>query len=247
MAAKSYLVIGGSSGIGLDVCRLLAKEGNSLFIVSSSKRKLEATSLELATEYQCECSIFAYDLDNLSEICTIFEEAMDLGFLFDGMVYCAGISPLQLVGDNDWKLGEKVYRINVLAFIECVKYFYNNLYSKDGSKIVAISSVAAKASGYRQTLYGSSKAALTSAVKLMAKEMLNRGIHVNCVSPASTKTEMLEDLYRDKDSLEDSVKLLQPLGVIEPSAVAELVVSLLSSLSDYLTGSEIVYDAGFQL
>ena len=244
MNQKSYLVIGGSSGIGLEVCKLLSAKGDRTIIVSASQEKLEQARNKLSGAGHL---IFPYDLDDLYHIDSIFDFVHQQGIHLDGMVYSAGIAPKQLVEENDPVLAERVFRINVLSFIECVKHFYSEHISKEGSRVVGIASVTARAAGYRQTLYGSSKAAMIASVKLMAKELLNRGIHINCLSPGCTETEMLTQLYADSESMQESVKRIQPLGVIPSESVARIAVSMLSPLSDYLTGSEVVYDGGIFL
>ena len=244
MKGKSFLVLGASSGIGLETARLLAQDGGRIIAVSSSAEKLKASLGLLPGEKHLA---FPCNLDDSARIGDIFDFVRSQGVMLDGMVYSAGIAPLQLVEDNDWQLAERVYRINVLSFIECVRCFYSEDVSVENSKIVAVASVTAKAAGYRQTLYGSSKAALVAAVKLMAKELLNRGIKVNCISPGCTDTEMLAELYECTEAMAKSVETIQQLGVIPVEKVAQLTVGLLSPLADYLTGTEVVYDAGFFL
>lgn len=245
MDQRTYLVIGGSSGIGLGVCKLLsAKDNTRMIMVSTSQEKLEQARNDLSGIGHL---IFPYDLNDLCHIGSIFDFIHQQDIILDGMVYSAGIAPKQLVEENDPMLAERVFRINVLSFIECVKYFYSERISKEGSKIVGISSVTAHAAGYRQTLYGASKAAMIASVKLMAKELLKRGIRINCLSPGCTETEMLTQLYENSENMQESVKKIQPLGAIPSESVANMVVNMLSPASDYLTGSEVVYDGGFFL
>lgn len=244
MNQKSYLVIGGSSGIGLEVCKLLSAKGGRTIIVSASQEKLEQARNELSGAGHL---IFSYDLDDLYHIDSIFDFVHQQDIHLDGMVYSAGIAPKRLVEENDPALAERVFRINVLSFIECVKHFYSERTSREGSKIVGISSVTAHAAGYRQTLYGASKAAMIASAKLMAKELLNRNICINCLSPGCTETEMLTRLYENSEDMQESVKKIQPLGAIPSESVANMVVNMLSPLSDYLTGSEVIYDGGFFL
>lgn len=244
MKGKSYLIFGASSGIGLETARMIAQRGGQTIIVSSSADKLEAALESLPgighLSYVC-------DLGDTQHVPEVFDFVRAQRVMLDGMVYSAGISPLQLIQDNDWRLAERVYRINVLSFIDCVRCFYSEDVSREGSRIVAVGSVAAKASGYRQTIYGSSKAALVSAVKLMAKELLNRNIRVNCVSPASTDTAMLAGLYSNPETMEESISRIQQLGIIPVEEVARIIIELLTSFANHLTGSEIVYDGGFCL
>lgn len=239
---KTYLVTGGSSGIGLSVAKRLAAEGARLLLVSSNQSKLEAALRELPGEGHMA---IAYDLSDVDHIASIFDRVQEAGHKLDGMVYCAGVSPLCLIRDNTPELMERVFRINVLSFIEMVKFFQREECSLEKSRIIAISSITARGGGYRQTLYGASKAALISAVKLMSKELLNRDIRVNCISPGVVESPLLQDLRTSSVGLDEKIKKNQPLGIIDPDAVAKVVAYLLTDGSDFLTGREWVLDGGY--
>lgn len=234
---KKYLVLGGSSGIGLAIAQRLVKEDNRVVIVGSSKEKLDIISHKNIVKFQ-------YDLSDLKHIEEIFLYCKRMDIRLDGMVYCAGIAPLKLLEENTVDLMLQVYNINFFAMIECCKYFYKSEYSSDGSKIVAIGSVAGHSAGYRQVLYGSSKAALVSATRLMAQELYNRRITINCVSPSATDTPMLNELRIKSVGLDEKIIQKQFLGIINKEKIADFVSILLGDLSDYITGNEYIYDAG---
>lgn len=243
MKLKNYLVVGGSSGIGLSVTKKLIGDGNLVIVASSNEKKLCKVKEDLGSQVltvQC-------NLENLGEIENIFNFVKDENIVLDGMVYCAGISPLCLLKDNTSELMEKVYHINLFSFIECARHYYDESISKEGSAIVAIASITAHTSGYRQILYGSSKAAMVSACKLMAKELLNRKIRINCISPGVSATDMLVGLYENVNDMDGKIRKNQPLGIIQPESIAEIVKTLLSPTGQYITGTEIIYDGGFLL
>lgn len=241
---NTYLILGGSSGIGLAVSRKLAKE-NDIVIVSHSEKKLEQAK-EMIDPKHC-CETFACDLGKPENITHVFQFIKERNMRLDGMVYCAGVAPLCLLKDNDISQMENVFRLNLFSFIEACRYFYQEDISVEGSKIVAIASITAHSSGYRQVLYGSSKAAMVAASRLMAKELMNRKIKINCLSPGSVLTDLLMGLYESRKALEAKVQEKQPLGVIPPERVADAVMMLLSPVADYISGNEFVYDGGFLL
>lgn len=237
---NNYLILGGSSGIGLALAKKLSKKHN-VVIVSSSKEKLLHASEQLETEH---CHVYQYDFSNAKKVGDIFSYLNEHDIILDGMVYCAGISPLCLLKDNTPELAEQVFNINFFSFIECCRYFYMEQNSTAGSKIVAITSTAAHTSGYRQTLYGASKSAMIASVKLMAKELLNRNIKINCISPGFTDTGMLNELRKKSENIDEKIRCKQPLGIISPDKIAETVELLLSQFSDGITGTELIYDGG---
>jgi len=238
---QNYLITGGSSGIGLAIATRLAKDNSRVILVSGNKGKLESAVRTLDGK---DHLIFNCDLSDLARIEEIFSFLSANHIKLNGMVHSAGIAPLCLVKDNTPELMEKVFRVNFFAFIELVKYFQVEKVSHEGSKIVVITSILAQGSGYRQTLYGASKAALVASARLMAKELMNRRIHVNCLSPGVVNTTMLNDLRAKSVGLDEKIKTNQPLGIIPPENVANAVMFLLSEGSDFLTGAEWVLDGG---
>lgn len=244
MKNKNYLILGGTSGIGYSIAQKLVELGHRVVIIGKKEDKLINAINRLNTKNSLG---YSYDLENINEIYKIFEFCKQEEIILDGMIYCAGISPLCLIKDNKPDLMEKVFDINVFSFLEAVKYFQDKKYSKDGSKIIAISSITAKGAGYRQTLYGASKAALVAAVKLMAKELLNRNIYINAISPGVTNTEMFEELQKNSKNLKEKIESVQPLGIISPEQISEFVIFLLSESVECLTGGEIIVDGGAML
>lgn len=242
--AKYYLIVGGSSGIGLATAQLLAKNGAKLIVVSGNEEKLvQALQTLEGTDHHTICC----DLRDTKNITAVFDEIQKKNIVLDGMVYCAGIAPLCLLRDNTPELMNDVFSINVLSFIEAARLYYQESCSHNGSRIVAVSSITAHGAGYRQTLYGASKAAMISAVKLMSKELMNRDIRVNCISPGVVDTPILDKLRKESPGLDDKLKQNQILGVIPPEAVAAAVDYLLHEGSDYRTGLEVPFDAGAYL
>ena len=217
---KTYLITGASSGIGYATAKLLADNGARVILVSSSLQKLNKAIDGLQGDNHIA---IRYDLSDLDNIGTIFENITNQGIKLSGLVHCAGVSPLCLIKDNSPALMQKVFAINVFSLIELVKYFQRKEVSIDGAKIVSVASITAHGAGYRQTLYGSSKAAMLSAMKLMAKELLNRNIKINCVSPGVVDTPMLNSLRLESENLEIKIKANQPLGIISAEKVADVI------------------------
>ena len=238
MDRKNYLILGGSSGIGLAIARRLANDNQRVIIVGSNEKKLKTAISSLSGE---DHLYVEYDLEKLDNIIHIFEKCIDSGVKLNGMVYCAGISPLCLLRDNTPGLMRRVYSINLFAFIECCKYFYDSKFSVDNSRIVVIASNAAHTAGYRQAIYGSSKAAIVAAVRLIAKELYNRKITINCISPGATETEMLGELRKQSSNLDEKMLCYQPMGIIKPEYIAEIADLLLGRIASFMTGNEIIF------
>ena len=232
---KTYLITGGTSGIGLQVARDLTAKGAKVVIVGSNPTKLEHAGSQLPTGNHGIC----FDLRNLNKIGDIFAQCAEWGIVFDGMVHCAGISPLMLVRDNDVQTMLDAFAVNYFSFVELVKYFQQEMTSASAASIVAISSITASQASNRQSVYGSSKAALEETVRCLAKELMLRHIRVNAVAPGVVESEMLAQLAAKSSGIARS-----PLGVIPAEQVSLLVLYLLSDDAAYMTGSILKMDAG---
>lgn len=238
---KKYLIFGGSSGIGFEVAKKITEQGDAVVVVAHNPEKLLKAYNQLEGQ---ENHYISFDLNDVEHLREVFLECHKKNIVFDGMIYCAGIAPLCLLKDNSYDLMNRVFSVNIFSFVEAVKFFQMEEYSKMGSKIVVVSSITASGSGYRQVLYGASKAALSAAVKLAAKELYNRKIVINSVAPGVCDTAILDDLKANSENLECKIKNNQFLGIIPPEKVADVILFLLSPIAEYISGVELLYDGG---
>ena len=232
---KTYLITGGSSGIGLQTAKDLTSRGAKAVIVGSDKNKLHSALEQLPEGNHGIC----FDFRKRENIESIFVTCAEKGIVFDGMVHCAGISPLMLVKDNDLQTMLDTFAVNYFSFMELVKYFQRDMASAATASIVAISSITASQASNRQSVYGSSKAALEETVRCLAKELMLRHIRVNAVAPGVVESEMLARLEAKSDCIARS-----PLGIIPVAQVSRLILYLLSDDAAYMTGSIVKMDAG---
>lgn len=229
---KTYLVTGATSGIGKSVAITLFSLGAKVFLVGRNSEVLS----ELKEAYPKQCSFIRYDLTNAGNVHSIMQKAHNEGYVFDGMVYCAGVSPLISLSAYSYTEAVDVYNVNLFSFIGLLSYFTDRTYTSEGAHVVAISSSTAVTGGNRQYLYSSSKAALNLVIKSVAKELSLSGIRINAIMPSITQTEMVEKLRSQSEALDLNVKYKQPFGIIMPEQVSNLVVFLLSSDSKAMSG-----------
>lgn len=238
----NILITGATSGIGKALAiELLRNEKNTLFLVARRFDKLK----EIYGVYGKRCVLIDSDLSALYNIGNIFERIH--GVKLDGMVHCAGVSPLMTVVDNDVPSMLDTFNVNYFSFIELCKLFYENQHSNDGASIVAMSSIAASAVPYRQTIYSSSKAALEQSIKCIAKEFLPRKIRVNGIAAGAVETEMFNELEKNSENIRLRMEKYYPLGIINPNKIVKTIIYLLSGDSVHMDGSIIRYDSGFMI
>ncbi len=226
---KNILVIGGSSGIGLDLVQLLSKEGANVYTASRSS----SDSWSPSVRYQ------PLDvLENMDLLSSFLPEELH------GVVYSVGninlkpfsrVSEIDLVDD---------FRLNVVGAARTVQLALKSLKNVPSASIVFISSVAARTGMGFHSSIAASKAALEGlAVSLAAELSVNR-IRVNVVSPSLTNTQLSTKFLNTPDKMEASAKR-HPLGKYgEPADISAAIAFLLSQDSGWITGQVIAVDGG---
>lgn len=229
---KTYLVTGANSGMGKCVSELLLSCGARLFMVDRDVDNLE----KLHKSNPSKSDYIQFDLNKPNEVSSIFEKAKGKGFVFDGLVYCAGISPLMTLKEFNLDLFKMTLNINVVSFVAMLKFFMEDEYTNANSSIVGISSNASVYGGNRQYAYSASKSAMNLVVKSIVKELAQRKTRVNTVMPSTTNTEMVAKLRKQSDAIDLNVKYKMPFGILNPDDIAKTIMFLLSDDSSAISG-----------
>ena len=167
----------------------------------------------------------------IDECNEIFENKIDI------LVNNAGITLDNLairMKDEEWS---KVINLNLNSSFLLSKYAIKRMLKKKCGKIINITSIVGHTGNIGQANYAASKAGIIGMSKSLALEYGKKNITVNCVSPGFIKTEMTDKISDHfKKTLENKISL-ERFG--HPEDVANAVVFLCSSLSDYITGETI--------
>lgn len=240
MKGKNILIIGASRGIGRDISEYLLSLGANIVVVA----RKEITLCPLKELSPKHVMIYPYDMSNLDNIETIFQFCMDNHIKLDGLVYSAGVSvdcPVKMLEAEHTK---QVYNINILGYIQAVRFFGLKKYSNENSSIVVLSSAASKICEKGMVEYASSKSAVNAATNVLSKELARRKIRVNAIAPGMVDTDMYRNTVDKIDDYETYLQKMQPYGVIPVRQISYLIKFLLSAESQYITGAVIPVSAG---
>ncbi|HEU4788666.1 MAG TPA: SDR family oxidoreductase [Flavobacterium sp.] len=238
---KNILVTGASSGIGRQIAITASELGACVTIIGRNVENLQETISLLKGDGH---KMFSVDISVTDDL-----EKLILGSSsYDGVVFNAGVVeylPVKFL--NPSKI-DSVFSVNFESnVVLSQKLIKNKLLNKNGS-LVFVSSISSKLGVPGTAMYSASKAALSSFSKVLASELASQGIRSNSVCPGIVKTAMT-DKASDVVSEEELKKsaLEYPLGYGEPVDVAGLVMYLLSDISKWMTGSDLIIDGGFTL
>lgn len=237
---KTYLIAGANSGMGKCVSELLAESGARIFMVDRDVDNMQL----LHESYPSHSDFIQFDLNIPEKVVSIFDKAKNHNYIFDGLVYCAGISPLMTLKEFDLNLFNKTFNINVISFVAMLRFFMDEKYTNANSSIVGISSNASVYGGNRQYAYSASKSSMNLVVKSCVKELAQRKTRVNTIMPSVTNTEMVEKLRKQSDAIDLNVKFKMPFGILNPNDVAKTILFLLSDESSAISGIQMPVNNG---
>ena len=212
-AAKrmTALVTGASRGIGLAIARELADIGYNLALVARSAEALQQVADEICSDYAVGVKAVPADLSSVDSYKRIVDETVKEFGTLDLLVNCAGLAQLGSFAEVSPAQWDAIFNVNAKApFFICREALP---YLKKSPKpiIINIASVVGFKGYINQSVYSSSKHALTGFTKVLAKEVQPFGIRVHLISPGGVATEMVRKMRPDIKAEE----LLQPEEVAE--------------------------------
>ena len=182
---KRALITGSSTGIGFEYARYLSNKGWDLDLISQHKTR----SMESKKKLSCEKAQFhIFDLgkkDSINSIVNNFETP-------DLIVANAGIAINGAIGDIKQDEKEYYYYLMCGGVIDLIEGFIPKILHKKNGRIVIISSIGAKVSMPKSSLYSSIKAGIYAYGKSISTELKNQNISVTVSLPGYVKTEAHE-------------------------------------------------------
>ena len=234
----NVILTGATGGIGNSILAKL-NEGNAKIIASGTNQekldKIKSNYNNVITK--------KFDLSDHSSIEKFIEECNEtFENKIDVLINNAGITKDNLtirMKDEEWN---KVISINLSSSFLLSKYAIKKMLKNKNGKIINITSVVGHTGNIGQANYAASKAGLIGMSKSLALEYGKKNIKINCISPGFIKSEMTDKISDSfKQLLQDKIPL-DRFG--DPSDIANAVLFLSSSLSDYITGETIHVNGG---
>jgi NAD(P)-dependent dehydrogenase (short-subunit alcohol dehydrogenase family) len=238
---KRILITGASSGIGRAIAVLCSQQGAQLIISGRNEDKLTETFGLLSGEGHI---ILPADINNYNEL----EKLVDRLPFLDGFVSNAGIAQPLLLQFIEKEDVEKMLNTNAVSSIQLTRLLVKEKKLNRNGSIVFTSSINGNKCAYiGSTIYAASKAMLTGFSKALALELSPKGIRVNTVEPGMIETDLIKDSAISAEELEKDRQKYPLKRYGRPEEVAAAVVYLLSDVTKWMTGTQLLIDGGYTL
>lgn len=231
-AGQRAIVTGGASGIGLTVATRLAAEGAAVVIWDMNREAIADARKSIGPD-TVGAVVDVADWSAVDAAAISVQER--LGGI-DILVCSAGITgPNTPLWDYPVEAWQKVMEVNVNGLFHCNRAAVPHMIAGGYGRIVNIASVAGKEGNPNASAYSASKAAVIGLTKSLGKELAQKNITVNAVTPAAVKTAIFDQMSQQHIDYMLSKIPMGRFGAIEE--IAALVTWLASRECSFTTGA----------
>lgn len=223
----TYLIVGGSSGIGRALVDQLTTAGHTVHVWARQRRDLPAAVAFTA-------------LDVTSDTADLKSAVPDE---LDGLVYCPGSIDLRSFRSLKPEAFREAFELNVVGAVRCLQAAERTLKKSDRASVVLYSTVAVQRGMPFHAAIASAKGAIEGLTRSLAAEYAPT-IRVNAIAPSLTDTPLAEKLLGSEDKREASAKRHPLNRVASPQEIAAMSAFLLSEQAAFVTGQVIGMDGG---
>ena len=191
LKSRTALITGGAQGFGFDIAKKFLNSGANVIIWDIDEKELQNAVKKINNS---KLSYNVVDVSNFEKINqTVLEinKKTNIDILINNAGITGPTAELWNYSINDWN---KVIEINLNGTFNCCKAVVPNMIENNYGRIVNIASVAGKDGNANASAYSSSKAAVLALTKTLGKELAEKNIAVNAVTPAGAKTRILDQM-----------------------------------------------------
>jgi short-subunit dehydrogenase len=195
----SVFITGASSGIGLELARLFARDGYQLFITARKSDRFDAAVAELRRQAKAGAEPLPDDLADPAAPVRLAKQLQDRGIVPDVLVNNAGFGTHGPFVDSDESSQMQMLQVNVVALTHLTRLLLPGMVARGSGRILNVASTAAFQPGPYMAVYYASKAYVTSFSQALGYELRKSRITVTALCPGPTTTD-----FQRRAEVEDS-------------------------------------------
>lgn len=189
---KTALITGASGGIGYELAKIFAKNGNNLVLVARNKSKLDELKTELENQFGISVYTIGKDLSESESVREVYQETARQTIKVDYLINNAGFGDLGMFTETDWKKEERMINLNIKALTLLTKLYLKEMVNKGSGKIMNVASTAAFQPGPIMAVYFATKSFVLNFSEAINNEVSKNGVTVTVLCPGPTTSGFQE-------------------------------------------------------
>jgi 3-oxoacyl-[acyl-carrier protein] reductase len=242
LKGKVALVTGAGGGLGTAIAKRFAEEGAAVLCTDRDLAKAEATAADVVKSGG-KAHAFRADVADARDCAEQVAETVERFGGVDILVNNAGIALHKLALDTSLEDWERVLRINLTGSFLTAQAAARVMVERGGGRIIQLGSISGQRGNMAGVAYGASKAAVMHICKVLAVELSDRGVMVNAIAPGPIETGISKHGPARREKYLDRIPARRYGNV---DAVANAALYLASDECDWVTGTILNVDGGFQ-
>jgi len=191
---RTAVITGGAQGFGLDIAKRFLNSGVKTIIWDIDENELKKATQELNNP---NLSYNVVDVSNYKKVKETVDEitkSTNIDILINNAGITGSTSSLWDYDVNEWN---KIVQINLMGTFNCCKCVVPNMIKNNYGRIINVASVAGKDGNANASAYSSAKAGVIGLTKSLGKELADKNIAVNAITPAGAKTRILDQMSKE--------------------------------------------------
>ena len=242
---KVAIITGAGRGIGHAIALEFINEGAKVILLDVDTKKTKEVEAQIK-HLKGDATFMKCDVTSQKQIMKCVKETLKKHQKIDILVNCAGLfnqKPITEITEKEW---DSIITTNLKGTFLCTKSVANHMIDRRKGKIIMVSSIAGKAGLVNTSAFSSANGGIINLTKELTQELSPHNININAVSPGIITTTLMQDMLDDPKTKEDLLAKIPMNRFGTPEEIADSVVFLASSDSDFITGHNLVVDGGWK-
>ena len=226
---RTAIVTGGVQGFGLAVVKRFIDSGAKVVIWDRDQKLLDDLNIDNTLKINI-------DISNFDNVLSGFKSTLERVDKIDILVNNAGIAGPTVKSweypNDDW---QKIMDINLTGTFNCCKVIIPHMIKNNYGRIVNVASIAGKEGNPNAMPYSASKAGVIALTKSLGKELADKNIAVNCITPAAAKTRIFDQI--SQEHIDYMLSKIPRNRFVLVDELASMVSWMASEENSYTTGS----------
>jgi short-subunit dehydrogenase len=207
------LITGATSGIGLELAKIMAGKGHHLILVARRLNLLQDLKIAFEEKYGVKVEIRCSDLSIAGETKALYEFCKSRELQVEYLINNAGYGDYGKIDSSKLQIYQNMLQLNVVALTELTALFVNDMKQRKSGRILNVGSIAAFQPGPNLAVYAASKAYVMHFTEALNYELRDTGVTATVLNPGVTETGFFSRAHMESAANVQGGSLMNPASV----------------------------------